>query len=442
MAKVCGVSLLAFFYLLITRCASAAATAASTSICPGVEASVEDGATCQQAMQTKSASLTQLSSGVTKDLRPSLAQGIIMAGDIIYLRAHTGNFLDAENGVVACRFNDTGTRQMFRIEKDGGGAIHNSDTVSLRTHEDKHVGVQNEDVSADWDTYESEGIDLLSISSSLAEQHAQPGWWGEMDPGAQPGWGDVDPGAGKTPGNGMLPPLPGGIQAAFHIETEADGTDVIRKDDQNFLRAYTTMHIGVEGTAVQARRDEFDSQRRFIIERIDPPIPPPPSSNTDPHGPDAIVAGETIYIRAHTGKFLEVWKGVGPSIRCDWDKKKGEFQEFRLDKTGGGVIRTGDTVYLKSKYNYHVTVDGEYIRETGEGNWRDDMKFIIEKDDAGMGVTNVNDAIYLRAHTGMQVEVHQPFLPKFECNLCAAVVKVNKPLKGAYMKFTIERGAK
>jgi len=389
-----------------------------------------------------------------------------MAGDVVYLRAHTGNYLDAENGVVACRFNDTGTRQMFRIEKDGGGAIHNSDTNSLRTHEDKHVGVQGEDVSADWDTYESEGmgVDLLSSSSSvtdLLKHWAERPGWGPMDPGAdQPGWGPMDPGAdpggdpgadpgggwfdpgaGKTPGNGMLPPLPGGIQVAFLIETEAYGTDVLRKNDQIFLRTYTTKHIDVEGSKVRARRDEFDSQRRFIIERIDPPIPPPPSSNTDPLGPDAIVAGETIFLRAHTNKFLEVWNGVGPSIRCDWDKK-GEMQEFRFDKTGGGAISHGDTVYLKSQNNYHVTVDREYIREMGEGSWRDDMKFIIEKDGAGTGVINVNDAIYLRAHTGMQIEVHQPFLPKFECTLCAAVVKVNKPTKGAYMKFTIERGAK
>merc|ERR1719346_318453 len=77
-------------------------------------------------------------------------EDIIMAGDIIYLRAHTGNHIDVENGVVASRFNDHGPKQMFRIEKDGGGAIHNSDTIYLRTHEDKHVGVQNEHVSADW----------------------------------------------------------------------------------------------------------------------------------------------------------------------------------------------------------------------------------------------------------------------------------------------------
>jgi len=438
-------------------------------------------------LEIKAGSLLQRRAGDVQK-RPGSSADIIMAGDVIYLKAHTGKYIDAENGAVACHHGSRGATRMFRIEKDGNGGIHYGDTISLRSHEDKHVGVTGTTVTSNWGTYESQG-DISSYEDISLLARDGEDWdpdgstpsfgtpddgfsgggagWGEGGtpgggtppdgfpgggtggtppdgfPGGGTGWGEGGIPGGGTPGSGTLPPLPGGIQVAFQLENPNGGTDVVRVGDQIYLRAFTTKQIDVQGTTVQAQlSDSFAPESALTVERDPKPLPPTrPVDPSRPPGPDAITAGDTIYLRAYSGKHIHVDRngGIGASVRCDWDEH-GHRQALRIMKTAGGYVHQGDTVYLKTWYHTHLLVDRTYIRDQGEGSWRPDQAFIIERHGAGASdsVIFVNDTIHLRAHTGKYLDVHQPW-----CTLCCATVQVRYEYRSGWenQKFTIERDA-
>merc|ERR1719361_1478787 len=169
---------------------------------------------------------------------------------------------------MTCRGDGHEAKTMFRIEKDGDGGIHNGDTVSLRSYEDKYVGAFKEKVTADWDTYESSGMITDDKPEPALALVADNGTFfpddtdgfgfpagdddgPDMGPDNNNGWGFGGPASGAGPGGGKLPPLPGGIQIAFVIEKEQAGTNYIRVGDQIHLRTYTTKHIDVQGEKVQ-----------------------------------------------------------------------------------------------------------------------------------------------------------------------------------------------
>lgn len=363
--------------------------------------------------------------------RPGSAIGIVMAGDVIYLRAHTGKYIDVVNGTVTCREDGHGERAMLRIEKEGDGGIHSGDTIRLRTPEMKYVGVYKEAVTADWDTYESSGMVTDSKELSLV---GDDGTWNPDD--GMGGWGPGGPAGGGQPGSGKLPPLPGGIQSAFVIERKQPGTDYIRVGDKIHIRTYTTKHIDVQGTAVQAAlSDDYASETEFTVESDPKPPPPRRPYPNGPPGPDAIKAGDTVYLRAYTGKHLEVYRGIGPSVMCVFDRHS-KVQAFTIEKTAGGFIHQGDTVYLKSWQHFHLLVSGTIVREIREGSWRPDQAFIIERNVSGTGAIQVNESIYLRSHTGKYLDVYNHW-----CPFIAPRVHVKLDDYGERAAFTIERDA-
>ena len=79
------------------------------------------------------------------------SDGPILSGDSIYLRAHTGKYIDVETAVARARYDDHGDWQRFVIEKMEGGDIYNGDTIYLRAHTGKYIDVEDDWVKARFD---------------------------------------------------------------------------------------------------------------------------------------------------------------------------------------------------------------------------------------------------------------------------------------------------
>lgn len=76
----------------------------------------------------------------------------IYSGDTVFLKAHTGNFVDVEGIEVQARWQDRGEWQRFYIErKDGSGAVLPGDTIFLRANTQKVVEVDGDKVQCRWD---------------------------------------------------------------------------------------------------------------------------------------------------------------------------------------------------------------------------------------------------------------------------------------------------
>jgi hypothetical protein len=78
------------------------------------------------------------------------AGGVIQSGDVVFLTAHTGKLWDAGNEAVQARYTDFGTWQKFIIESASGTDIHEGDTIFLRAWMGKLIDVEGTAVRARW----------------------------------------------------------------------------------------------------------------------------------------------------------------------------------------------------------------------------------------------------------------------------------------------------
>lgn len=79
------------------------------------------------------------------------------------------------------------------------------------------------------------------------------------------------------------------------------------------------------------------------------------------------------------------------------------WQTFTVENYGGRVILSGDAVFLKAHTGKFIDVQGVEVqaRWSDRGNWQ---KLIIENK-VGTGAIIPGDSIFLRSHTGMRIEV-------------------------------------
>jgi len=122
----------------------------------------------------------------------------------------------------------------------------------------------------------------------------------------------------------------------------------------------------------------------------------------------AVHVGDTVWLRAHTGKRVTV---QGFDMHAKWGDR-GSWQALTIEKKSpydDVAIQSGDSIYLRAHTGKRVTVQGTTVhaRWNHMGSWQ---RFIIEKklDQNGSGTGNFiypNDTVYLRAHTGKRVAV-------------------------------------
>lgn len=128
---------------------------------------------------------------------------------------------------------------------------------------------------------------------------------------------------------------------------------------------------------------------------------PSGTTSTLTSAPLPVQAGDTIWLRAHTGKYLTV---QGTEVHAQWNNRH-SWEAFVIEKESSNQVnvQSGDTIYLRAHTGRLVTAQGTMIHAKWNhtGSWE---RFVIEKKDAD-GSIYPNDTIYLRAHTGKRVSV-------------------------------------
>jgi outer membrane protein assembly factor BamB len=114
----------------------------------------------------------------------------------------------------------------------------------------------------------------------------------------------------------------------------------------------------------------------------------------------AVHVGDTIWLKAHTGKYLTV---EGTKMHAEWNSRL-SWEAFIIEKkSGDATIMSGDNVYLRAHTGKRVTVENTAVHAKWDhmDSWQ---RLVIEKKEVG-GPIYPNDTVYLRAHTGKRVAV-------------------------------------
>jgi len=116
---------------------------------------------------------------------------------------------------------------------------------------------------------------------------------------------------------------------------------------------------------------------------------------------EPVVSGDKIYLKAHTGSYIQV---NGEAVQVA--DNKGDWEVLTIERPNGQAIASGDTVYFRTHTQRHIDVENESVhaRYDDQGAWQ---AFVIEKKDSAVGdIIYADDTIYLMAkHTGKFIEV-------------------------------------
>ena len=136
-----------------------------------------------------------------------------------------------------------------------------------------------------------------------------------------------------------------------------------------------------------------------------------------------IIAGDTIYLLARTGKYLEY-----PEHREDPRARaviKGRRQALEIQKRGGGAIQSGDTISLKCHLGVYLDFQGTAVRarQRDIGDWQ---QIRITNEDHE-GSIRTGDVVFLRGHQDNVLDVEKEN------------VKCRWPDEGKWQRLVIEK---
>jgi hypothetical protein len=154
--------------------------------------------------------------------------------------------------------------------------------------------------------------------------------------------------------------------------TSAATARAVHSGDTIWLKAHTGRYLTVQNDEVHAKWDNRLAWEEFVIEKQS-------SDGTE------IQSGDAIYLRAHTGKRLTV---QGTTVHAEWDHQ-GSWQRFTLEKVGShGPIYPDDTVYLRAHTGKRLTVQGTTVHAEWDhqGSWQ---RFTLESD-TGLSLLNLS----------------------------------------------------
>lgn len=72
------------------------------------------------------------------------------------------------------------------------------------------------------------------------------------------------------------------------------------------------------------------------------------------YGGRAIFAGDTVFLKSHTGKLVDV---EGAVVQARY-KDRGDWQKLVVEKLSGGAIFSGDAIFLKAHTGNIIDVSG------------------------------------------------------------------------------------
>jgi len=144
---------------------------------------------------------------------------------------------------------------------------------------------------------------------------------------------------------------------------------------------------------------------------------------------DGIQSGDIVFltVRSGAGNHVDV---QGSAVQARW-KSRGSWQALIIQKTSGGVVNSGDTVYMKTHTGAFIDVQGEAVqaRWPDQGVWQ---SMRIQKKSGGAGAILPNDLVCFEAHTGKQLDFGD-VVPRASGSSCgdSQAVLIEKEVDGA-----------
>mmetsp|Transcript_112267 Transcript_112267/g.312008 ORF Transcript_112267/g.312008 Transcript_112267/m.312008 type:complete len:435 (-) Transcript_112267:285-1589(-) len=86
------------------------------------------------------------------------------AGDAVYLRAHTGKRVTAQDEDIHAKWDHRGSPQTWTLAKDAAGEVLSGDSVYLKAHTGKHMTIRGESVQAEDEAHD--GSQRLVLESA------------------------------------------------------------------------------------------------------------------------------------------------------------------------------------------------------------------------------------------------------------------------------------
>lgn len=273
---------------------------------------------------------------------PAPSGSDISSGDTVYLRTHTGKYVDVKDGLVRARYADRGAWQGLVLEKQNGGELRSGDNVYLRSQSGAHIHVTEEKVQARWrdsglwqpmviERKSGDGIiqlgDLVCIRAYTGKHlDVQQDF-------AQARYDDC------------------GDWQTLRIQKDVSGG--ISSGDSVHLETHSGKLIDVEGTDVQARWNNFGQWETFIIQSM---------------LGNSVLSGDSVFFKAHTGTMIDV---QGNSVQARWNDN-GAWQELVIENEQGGAIWPGDTIYLRAHTGNIIEVEDRSVRcrWQDKGTWQ------------------------------------------------------------------------
>jgi len=224
--------------------------------------------------------------------------GLVRHGDIVYLHIHSGTALDVHGGAVQARWDAHGQWQEFIIERKYGiGVVQAGDHIFLKANEGHYIDVEDETVSARW------------------QEH---GTWQTLT---------VEK-AGSS-----------------HLLRSGDGLFLQTDDaDGKLLEPY--------GDEVRAKEATHAAFQRWVVEK----------------------KGTDLGTRIFSGDKVFLWTLEGTTMDINTTAVKtrfgelGESQEISIVRAeGDGPVRQGDRIFLKAQSGLFVIATGEAVRASAKG---------------------------------------------------------------------------
>lgn len=153
------------------------------------------------------------------------------------------------------------------------------------------------------------------------------------------------------------------IQSSWQaVSLGSDDPDLIRPGDRIFLRAHTGCYIDVAEEMALARWDDTGDWQQLVIEKS-----PLVVEDTDP---SLFHPGDLMFLKAHTGCYLDV-QDEGSPVQARW-QDLGVWQGLELAKKDSDPLRVGDIVFLKSHTGMYIDVHNHQVqaRWADEGDWQ------------------------------------------------------------------------
>lgn len=142
--------------------------------------------------------------------------------------------------------------------------------------------------------------------------------------------------------------------------------DQLKPGDTICLRAHTGRYLAVFGDEVRAISCSCDEPaQRLILERSPLVV--------ESHDGSTFQSGDMVFLKAHTGKYIDV-QDSGRPVMARWDDL-GTWQGLVITKPMGlrtGPIRSGDTIFLQAHTDTFVDVQDDAVRARwpDEGDWQ------------------------------------------------------------------------